>query len=378
MQVTRLFASLAFIIAIVMSPIASGQIMGRPGQIAGQPMGRSAYTSTPEHAKFDPGNLDYDMQAFAPLDISEFDEPMAVDGGFFAGWDRTYLSVVRPRPYGGTPQAPLTAFPKGSDYQSGNLFTLGNMSDDGAGWDANYLRSSGLFFNEATNPATPRMVVTSLHFFELNRTFRQPLSRGGFIEPYFGFRYRYFQDRSRETTAQNFILPAGITLGALTNIQTARNSSVGGGVGVRMYQQNGRWRWTFDAGLDGGYNTQSYDIYESYDAPTTTNVGRFALNRSASGFLPNADISAQLSYRITRDVYAKCGAQLSYMWSGLTRVDSRTSNVNPNSSGLATGNGTVPIDPSVPFLPFNPPTAVSQSAQAATVAGFTFGIEWRR
>ena len=73
MQITRFFATLAFFVAIGITSVASAQIIGKPGQVAGQPLGGSPYTSNPEAATFNPGNLDYDMQAFAPLDISEFD-----------------------------------------------------------------------------------------------------------------------------------------------------------------------------------------------------------------------------------------------------------------------------------------------------------------
>lgn len=378
MQITRLLASLAFIVAVVISPIASGQIIGRPGQIAGQPLGGSPYTSTPQHAAFDPGNLDYDMQAFAPLDISEFDEDIPVAGGFFASWDRTYLSVRRPRPWGGGPFTPLTAYPRGSDFQSGNLFSVGNMSDDGAGWDINYLRSSGLFFNEATGPALPRMTVTSMHFVELNRAFRQPLTRGGFIEPYFGIRYRYFQDRSNQSTNTTFGSVAAPVTGLLTNVQTARNSIIGGGVGFRIHQQRGRWKWTFDTGLDGGFNTQTYMINEQYASPGAT-IGNFALNRSRSAFTPNADVSTQLTYRLTRDVSLKLGGQMSFMWGGITRADTRGNFQNRSTSlGGVLGASGAPIPTAVPVMAITPPPAVAASNQGAMVAGFTFGLEWRR
>ena len=40
---------------------------------------------------------------------------------------------------------------------------------------------------------------------------------------YFGVRYRYFQDRSNESTAQNFFDPTGaVVAGNLVNVQTAR------------------------------------------------------------------------------------------------------------------------------------------------------------
>lgn len=373
MQIFRFFATIAFFVAIGITSACQGQILGKPGQLAQQPLGGSPYTSSPEAAVFDPGNLDYDMQAFAPLDISEFDEPTPVAGGFFASYDRTYTSVRRSRPWGGGPTTPLTAFPRGSDFQSGNLFKLGNMGDEGAGWDGSYFKSSGSAFNAATNPATPRLTVTSLHFLEFNRAFRQPLTRGGFIEPYFGVRYRYFQDRSNESTAQNFFDSTGaVVAGNLVNVQTARNSIIGGGVGFRLYQRSGRWQWMFDAGLDGGFNTQSYLITESYDS-TTANLGNFALNRSASTFTPNADVSTELTYRVTRDVSIKAGGQMSFMWGGVTRADTRASFLNAGSSANA---GTIATG--APPLALVPPPSVRSSNQGVMIAGFTLGVEWRR
>ncbi len=373
MQIIRFFPTIAFFVAIGISSACQGQILGKPGQLAQQPLGGSPYTSSPEAAVFDPGNLDYDMQVFAPLDISEFDGATPVAGGFYASYDRTYTSVRQPRPWGGGVATRLTAFPRGSDFQSGNLFPLGNMGDNGAGWDGKYFKSSGSTFNAATNPATPRLTVTSLHFLEFNRAFRQPLSRGGFIEPYFGIRYRYFQDRSNESTAQNFFDATGaIVAGNLVNVQTARNSIIGGGVGFRLYQRSGRWQWMFDAGLDGGFNTQSFLINESYDS-TTANLGSFALNRSASTFTPNADLSTELTYQLTRDVSIKAGGQMSFMWGGVTRADTRASLFNASSSASRQT-----IAPTAPFLALTPPPGVRASNQGVMIAGFTLGVEWRR
>lgn len=369
MQITRLFATLAFFVAIGITTIASGQIIGRPGQVAGQPLGASPYTSNPDTAVFDPGNLEYDMQAFAPLDISTFDGQTPVRGGFFAQYARTFLSVSRPNPFGTVNR---NAFPNGSDFQTGNKYHFGYMSEDGAGWDATYGRTSGLFFSRGGSAqiSLPMLTETSIHSFALNRTFRQPLSKGGFIEPYFGVRYNYFNDKTNQDDEEFVLNDQGtpdptddaFVSGINRFQQEAQNSIVGGGVGFRVYQQRGRWQWKTDVGLQGGYNSQTYnESDEQYDTTAgSTLLNVVERNRSDSFFTPQIDASAMLTYGITRDISLNAGAQISYYWSGLNRANTLEADLNPHSIS-GPGIGSVAID-----------------QQSATVAGFFLGLEWRR
>lgn len=367
MQIIRLIATAAFFVAIGIGVTVNGQIMGRPGQIANQPLGGSSHTSNPDTAIFNPGNLDYDMQAFAPLDISEFDGEQPVRGGFFARYSRTFLSISRPNPFG---NVNLNSFPNGSDFQSGNLYSLGYMSDDGAGWDASFGRTNGIFFSRGGSEQIefPMMTETTVNSFSLNRTFRQPLSRGGFIEPYFGVRYTYMNDKTIQDDSEALVNDQGtpdptddtIVVGVDRFQQNAINSIVGGGVGFRIYQQHGRWQWRTDVGLSGGYNTQTYnESDELFDTTTSTLLGVIERNRSDTYFTPQIDAGALLTYQITRDISVHAGAQITYYWSGLNRANTLEADLNPHSfSGPA---GSVAID-----------------QQAATVAGFNLGVEWRR
>lgn len=307
------------------------------------------------------------MQPFAPLDISDFDGPSPVRGGFFAQYSRTFLSVSRPNPSGTINR---NFFPNGSDFQSGNKFHAGFMSDGGAGWDATYSRTSGLFFSRGGSEqvALPMLTETTIQGFALNRSFRQPLSKGGFIEPYFGVRYTYFSDKTNQDNetlvnddADTPLDPTDDTLvdGIDRFRQEARNSIVGGGVGFRIYQARGRWQWKTDVGLSGGYNSQTYnESDEIYLGSELLDV--VERNRSDSFFTPQLDAGAELTYGITRDISLRAGAQIAYFWGGLNRANTLEADLNPHSvSGPSIGS-----------------VAIDQ--QSATVAGFSLGLEWRR
>ncbi|MEC9092917.1 MAG: hypothetical protein VX438_09450 [Planctomycetota bacterium] len=372
MQIIRFFASVAFLVGIGMTSVTQGQIMGRPGQMADQPLGASPFTVNSDTAVFDPGNLDYDMQPFAPLDISGFEGPTPVRGGFFAAYGRTFLSVSRPNPFGTVNRE---AFPNGADFQSGNKFNFGNMSEDGSGWDVTYGKTSGLFFSRGGSAqiALPMMTETQLHGFALNRSFRQALSKGGFIEPYFGLRYTYFSDKTIQDAETSFLDDGGtpdpdddeILAGIDRFQQQARNSIVGGGVGFRLYQARGRWQWKTDVGLSGGYNSQTYNESDELHVSATDDAaaslfGIVERNRSDSFFTPQLDVGAELIYGITRDISLRAGAQMTYFWGGLNRANTLEAELNPHSVA-GPGIGSVAI-----------------AQQSATVAGFLLGVEWRR
>ena len=365
MQVTRLFATIAFFVAIGITSVTSGQIMGRPGQLAGQPFGSGPYTSNPDAAVFDPGNLEYDMQPFAPLDISEFDEEVPFSG-FYASYQRTYLSVSRPNPYGSVNR---NLFPTGSDFQSGNRFNVGSMSKAGVGWDVSYLKTSGSFFSDGSSEGVdlPMWTTTEIHDLKINRVFRQPLSRGGFISPYFGVGYTYLNDDSIQAANVNFLDPLDPLnpIQGLSNWkQDASNSIVGGQVGVKLNSQRGRYRWASDVNLSVGYNSQAYKVNEDEfvsgdDVFPDGFRGNTFSTRSSSSFTPVLNASLDMSYTVTRDISVKLGGQISYIWNGVNRLNTLGINDNPNSTAGPVGS-----------LAFD--------QQAMTVAGFTAGVEWRR
>jgi hypothetical protein len=361
MQIKRFIATIAIFAVIGLNCELPGQILGSPGQVANQGLGGSPHTSNPDAAVFDPGNLEYDMQPFAPLDISDYDGDADYSGGFYATFDRTFLNVRRPRPFGDI--ATRNFFPRGNDWISGNLFTMGNMSPSGSGWDIKYLRTSGSFFNGPAGIGNPMWITTSIHKFELNRSFRQPLTKGGFIEPYFGVRYDYFQDKSIEDDDEFMIdLDDPTILGEGINrfTQSARNSIIGGGVGFRLHQSLGRWSWRSDTGINGGFNTQSWNRSDAQFFEGAL-LNQFISNAGRRTFTPSFESTCDVTYGISRDVSIRAGTFLSYMWTGVARANTVQADGNPNS--FASG-------------PLYSPQAIT--SQASIVAGFTVGMEWRR
>lgn len=306
------------------------------------------------------------MQAFAPLDISDFDDNEP-DTGFYAGYQRTYLSVNRPNPQG---RIFTERFPTGSDWQSGNLFNGGYMGEDGAGWDLMYQKTSGSFFSDGNGEGVefPLFTTTTAHVLQINRVFRQRLSRGGYIEPYFGVGYTFLGDKSVQDIQATFPDPADPTATIDGNSrvqQDVKNSIVGGQVGFRLSNKFGRYRWGSNVNLAGGYNTQSYLHTENIfledgddGALAFFDENRTTLN--STSFTPSLNASCELAYQLTRDVSLKIGGRVSYIWDGVNRANTLGADEHPLS----------------PVTLF--PRALAIDEQAMTIAGFSAGIEWRR
>ncbi len=196
--------------------------------------------------------FDYDTQMFAPLDISDVADRKAKSGFFFT-YDRVYTSIGRPDPIG--PGAPAQ-HPRGTDYQWGNRYNAGFFGDNDKGFQFEYTTVTGSFFSAGTDPTVPDpfLTETKLDVFEMNRIFRQHLSNGSYLEPYFGVRYTSISDNTVEDTT--FFVGATEIPNRFT--QNATNSAVGAQIGARYITHRGRWTIRTDSSIMAGYNTQRY------------------------------------------------------------------------------------------------------------------------
>lgn len=302
-----------------------------------------------------PGSFDYDAQIFAPVEFSNNDE-LEPSVGFYFLYDRMYTSISKASgriPDNGT--ALTQGVPGGSNYIWGNRYELGWMTDQGEGWGVNFERSNGSFFSAGQDAlvANPMLIETTFSNVEVNRMFRQQLSRGGHIEPYIGMRYQNLSDNTIEDSA----------IGPTNNnrfIQRATNNVIGAHAGARYTARHGRFRTTLDTAVATGYNRQSYfasdlQVPAAGGPPAVTE-----LNDSDSSFVPALDFRAEVSYNLSRDIGFRTGFQVMYLWDGVARADTLTTALNSNSQfGLGTGV-----------------TGVFDESVIAT--GFSFGIEWKR
>ena len=302
-----------------------------------------------------PGIFDYDAQMFAPLDLSNISDRKA-PSGFFALYDRVYMSIGRPNPIGaGAP----TQHPRGTDYHWGNRYHAGFVTEEGKGIQMEYMSVSGSFFSAGIDASVPDpfITTTSLDVFELNRIFRERLSNGGFLEPYFGIRYTSVSDETIEDTT--FFI--GATEIPNRFIQRATNSAIGGQIGARYSMNRGRWTVRTDASLNASYNTQRYVASDIQIIPGQTFPSIFESTDEDSSFLPALDLQIDFAYRISRDFSIRTSMQIMYMWEGVNRANTTSTALNPNSvlgAGFAGQLGA--------------------QGQSFTSAGFGFGVEWRR
>ena len=293
--------------------------------------------------------FDYDTQMFAPMNMSNLTEHEAHTGFFFT-YDRVYLGMGRPDPIG--PGAPAQ-HPRGNDFHWGNRYYGGFIGDDDKGIQFEYTSAGGIFFSAGIDASVndPFLTETNLDVFELNRIFRQTLSNGNYLEPYFGLRYTSLTD----DTLEDITAPI-----ANRFIQKATNSAIGAQMGARYISHRGRWTVRTDGSVTAGYNTQRY-IASDIQAPGVAFPVVFEATSEANSFLPAVDLQMDIAYNLTRDIAIRSSAGLMFMWDGVNRANTSTTPLNPNSviSGGATGQ-------------------LGVADQDFFVAGFGFGIEWRR
>lgn len=304
----------------------------------------------------EPFVFDYDAQMFAPVEFTNHKE-LDPNTGFFFVVDRMYNSVSRgsPRDVQGI-GVTAADVPTGNDWMWGNRFELGWMTEGGSGWQGVYEKSDGSFFAYGQDilVANPEMVTTNFTNAEINRVFRQALSSGGYFEPYAGVRYFGLSDSTIEDTT--FLIGATTVNNRFK--QNASNSSVGGQVGGRYNVRRGRFRYTLDGALSAMYNHQRYTASDLTFSGATVGIAEFYDNGQA--FVPVADLRLEIAYNFTRDIGLRSGFQVQYMWDGVARTDNLTTAINPNSVNSIAG-GTAGV-----------------FSESAIVAGFHFGLEWRR
>lgn len=323
------------------------------------PKFRPKSVETPENTRpfADPRvfNLDnYDAQVFAPLEFTNGKEADPQTGFFFT-YERMYTSVSRP---GGNDNITLNSVPVGSDYIWGNRYEIGYMSEEDNGWNIVFRSSEGSFFAAGQDilVAQPMLVETNFSDVGFNRIFRQNLSNGGYLEPYIGLRYISFSDNTLEDTTQF------TTQTAFNRFrQNVKNDAVGLQAGARYTQRRGRFKFTGESAIATTYNQQRYFATDILTVGANTAVTEFY--QSGQEFVPALDLRFELAYNVSRDIALRSGVQLTYMWDGLARANTLTTNLNPNSAfgigGAAAG-----------------PPGLFDSEVIAT--GFTLGVEWRR
>ncbi len=309
---------------------------------------------TPDvHGQFESSLFNYDAQLFAPLTLDDIRLKPQGNTGWYFTYDRTYLSVSRPE---ATSTVNANAVATGNDFVWGNRFDLGNMSETGQGWTLNWLNSEGSFFSNGQDEliANPMMTRTTFANVELSRLFRQELSNGGLMEPYFGVRWQGLNDESIEDTIVPFFSDAD----GNRFKQRTTNSSFGGHIGSRYSRSIGRWSYRADLALAAGYNSQRYLASDMIFGPDSVAVFEATFNDNS--FLPTLDLGMDAAYHVTRDIALRVGVQALHVWDGVVRADTRTTGLNPFSA-FGVGEQVTGI-----------------RDQSFTAVGFTFGLEWRR
>ncbi len=320
-------------------------------QVEGLSFGPSARPFPKSGPLIKGGNFfDYDAQLWAPYDVTSLDGHVPANTGFFFAFDFSYMSLSRPGVVQG--QDPRN-FATGNKWHWGRTYSFGYMDETGNGCEISWLNLDGgsdFVVGQDVLITQPMALNLKYNTVQINRTFRQALSNGGYIEPYFGILYTSIND---ETNQDGLI---GVSNNRFK--QRVSNSAVGGQVGGRYFKRNGRATIETNLGLGAMYNSQSY---YSTDITTTANVFTISENTNENQtFVPALNLALKLSYNIVRDVSFRMGGELTYNWEGIARADIRTDFLNPNSL----------------FGPQPFPSTVNSESFIA--AGFSWGFDWRR
>ena len=294
-----------------------------------------------------PGIYDYDAQIFAPVEFSNGEE-LEPKTGFFFSMDRIYTSISGNADFNGA---------GGSNYIWGNRYDGGYMNSEDDGWNIVYEQSEGSQFVNGNDilVATPTHLRTTLASVEINKVYRQQLSRGGWIEPYVGLRYFSVNDN----TIEDFL--GGVIGGVASNRfrQNVTNSAVGLNIGGRLVKQRGRWRYSNDIAIAPTYKNQRFRASDFTNVAGT--VFSTQSGESGSSFVPAVDYRFELNYNLTRDFGIRGGASVMYLWDGVARVNTLPTLENPNS---------IFGDPTQPFA--------GLFEEQLLAAGFSIGFEYRR
>jgi len=313
-------------------------------------MGPSARPFGEPESLFDEDYYNYDAQIWHPNDVVSLDGHDHVPTGVYFAFERAYLSLDRAE----AQFQPNVNITRGAEWQWGNKYQLGYMGESGSGFNLSWLYSEGNVLTDGQAPGVqaPNWVNTKYNVVELNRVFRQMLSHGGYIEPYFGLRYNSLNDNTTDD----------ITAAGLRFMQRVSNSGFGGQLGGRYVRAiSGRARFHFDGSVAAMYNAQDYFATNLVD-PTGGNV--FVVQRevglSGNDFVPVLDIESGFEIHLTRDISLRTSGTLIWNWNGMVRANTARTTQNPYNlnSGLA-----LPTDVHTEDL---------------LTAGVLLGIDWRR
>lgn len=306
-----------------------------------------------------PGIFDYDAQIFAPLEFGN-DDQLEPRNGFYASFDKTYLSVTKaPRLNGGG----TNLVDLGSNYIWGTRYQIGWFSENETGWGISFQNNRGSAFANGQDILVPNptLITNAFASVEINRIFRQTMSNGSTLEPYIGLRYFNIHDETLEDTNQDFVI--GFLPADNRFRQEANNNAVGFQAGARHSRRAGRFRFTTDGSVAASYNQQEYfasDILREIGAGGAIITSISETSVEDQSFVPTIDFEFDVAFNVTRDITLKTGVQAIYLWTGINRANTLTTGINPNSI-LSGGVG-----------------ATETNDTRFIAAGFVFGFEWRR
>lgn len=379
-----------------------------------------------------PGIFNYDAQMFAPVEFTNNDE-LEPNCGFFFTFDKTLSNVSR----SDRNQTSRQSVPVGNDWNWGERYQFGWMTEQDSGWHGSFQMVDGVYyaqggmdedflfkginadgsvldggnvaaFGDLQLPGVPSFgsdpasYSNQLRVAELNRVFRQALKNGDYFEPYLGGRFTGVNDESVEDNIYRYANDDTQDQDISDKVghrfrQTARNSAFGFQAGARHIRRRGRWKISTDGALASSYNHQRY---------TTSDIFWIDIERDLitetyfeeSSFVPTLDLDLGLSYNVTRDITIRFGAQLMYLWQGISRVNTLPADVNPNSIGSDPSTRDTRLFPfQTPVfddmgllenditgllfgsgIPLTDQGPVGIFDDSYIAAGFTFGFEWQR
>ncbi len=219
----------------------------------------------------EPTYFNPDLQFFAPAEVDYFGDPAPATTGWFFTYDRLYVGVSRPD------NGPR---PWDMDQTWGNRFDIGYMTEDDGGLLFSCMHIDGPTGEAASAKASTASV-------EMNKVWRwNPTHHNAHIEPFLGVRFVKFNDYGVPP------IPLGPTI---------ENNMLGGQVGVRLWQNVGRWKLSTDV---RSFNAVNFQFYETEDYST---------------FVPAGELRAEAQYNLTRDVALRFGYNLLHFGDGVAR-----------------------------------------------------------
>ena len=292
--------------------------------------------------------IESDFQFFAPADVDTYGGGPAQKTGWFAAYDRVYITLTRPNDS-------YDQSTKMTDFTWGNRYDIGYVDDDRKGWILTAWHIDGPNENSVTvadqtglrTPATLRasnrdenlLVTNSVNVadmtgVELNRTWLlEPLYHGARLTPFVGLRYVKFVDfYQRQTYTRYDALgnvvgpfaalvdpPLATTESLISREAGVVNDMVGGQLGVHWDRDYRRWNFSGDV---KGFALQNFQNWNSVTKtelseygglgprtePPTIVVLQEGSARHAAEFVFGMELRADAAYRVTRDISLWSGA----------------------------------------------------------------------